>query len=116
MNNPDPTGNFGGFLHKITKDLDNVTTQSADLPPKSDLSFHRTLDKELSKKLDEASSRVLDMAQELLKLVDPHFASKQKGFADPAEDLTDRYRKNVVPSVDGLLEQTVGSRSHHRLG
>ena len=107
MHNPDPSANFADVLRKVTKELDDVTTQGADLPPKSDLSFHRTLDKEMGKKLDEASSRILEMAQELLALVDPHFTLKQKTFADPAEDLTERYRKNVVPSVDGLLEQTV---------
>jgi hypothetical protein len=109
MKNPEPSNDFGAFVHKITKDLDDVTTRGAELPPKSDLSFHRTLDKEFSQKLDQASSTILAMAQELMELVDPQFPLKKEGFADPAEDLTDRYRKNVVPSVDGLLEQTVSS-------
>jgi exosome complex exonuclease RRP6 len=115
---PSPT-EFPAFLHHTTAALDRLTTHAADLPEKSDLAFHRTLDRKFAKNLDEAAERVLGLTEKLLSLVEV----QAKGVKNPAagkgvkskarrkltdeEDVLDGYRRGIVEVVDGLLEDAV---------
>lgn len=114
---PLPSTDFSAFLAQTTKSLDTVTTQAAGLPGKSDLNFHRTLDRKLAKDLQEASTRVLAVAERLLSHLDRSGQSskgKEVARVGPArsrlldlEDVTEMYRRNIVGTVDSLLEDAV---------
>jgi exosome complex exonuclease RRP6 len=102
----------------LTTALDHLTTDAAALPDKSDLSFHRTMDRKFAKQLDEASSKVLGMAEQMLKLVlgpeqneSKAGAAVKKGKARRTladeDDVVDGFRGAVIDVVDGLLEDAV---------
>lgn len=113
---PLPSTDFPAFLAQTTKSLDTVTNQAAGLPGKSDLDFHRTLDRKLAKDLQEASTGVLAVAERLLSHLDRSGQSSKGKVArvGPArsrlldlEDVTEMYRRNIVGTVDSLLEDAV---------
>jgi hypothetical protein len=118
---PSPINEFDQYLPRVTRDLDAITTPAAGLPLKSDLAFHRTLDRELAMNLDEASERVLKLTRELLDVfINQDGMSKGikssvlRRRLEDEEDVTEGYRRGVVDVVDGLLEDAV---SHdHMLG
>ncbi|WWD18046.1 hypothetical protein CI109_102493 [Kwoniella shandongensis] len=116
---PSPTTSFASYLPHLTTALDTLTTHAAALPNKSDISFHRTLDRGFAKDLDKASERVLQMTERLLSLVEisqKGNKAKGKGKAVSAntqvrrrkmedeDDVVDGFRGGVVGVVDGLLE------------
>ncbi|WVR05806.1 hypothetical protein IAU60_002831 [Kwoniella sp. DSM 27419] len=114
---PHPVSAFSAYLTHLTTALDSVTSHAAALPDKSDLSFHRTLDRTFAKDLDTASERVLKLTERLLTLVDQSQRSAQangKGKVVKAksrrrqledeDDVVDGFRQGVVGVVDGLLE------------
>lgn len=103
---PSPTNQFDEYLPLVTQDLDRVTTHAAGLPGKSDLAFHRTLDRTLAKELDEASDRILRMTRDLLDLVDRGKNPKRRKMEDE-DDVVEGYKRGVVDSVDALLEDAV---------
>jgi exosome complex exonuclease RRP6 len=109
---------FADFLAQTTFALDALTTHAANLPHRSDLAFHRTLDRNFSRGLDGSSETVLSMTERLLLLVEG--SGKGKGRApkhrrletarkklDDEEDVVDGYRRSVLDVVDGLLEDAV---------
>lgn len=117
------------LMPSITKALDDFTTHAAALPPKSDLAFHRTLDRSFAKGLDTTSKRVLLLTEKLLQVAEGAGSSaggagakrKEAGVAralrakvkpraklEDEEDVIDGYRRNVVDVVDALLEDAVG--------
>ena len=104
---PSPTSEFGDYLPRVTKDLDDVTTHAAALPGKSDLSFHRTLDRKLAKELDEASDRILKLTGDLLELLDTGKSGKKRRWLEDEEDVKHSYKRGVVEVVDALLEDAV---------
>ena len=109
---PSPTADFATFLPHITSALDALTTHAASLPGRSDLAFHRTLDRKFAKELDVTSARVLGMTERLLALVEEgkgKVAGRRK--LKDEEDVVDGYRRGVSGVVDGLLEDAVGSIS-----
>ena len=124
---PSPTESFNEYLPIITSALDKLTTAANGLPStKSDLSFHRTMDRRFANDLDEASSRLLHMTERLLAMVDagqlekkgrgkekgtvkvaPKAAEKTRRKLEEEEDVIDGYKRGVLGVVDGLLEDSV---------
>lgn len=124
---PSPTENFDEYLPVITSALDDLTTAANGLPIlKSDINFHRTMDRRFANDLDDASSRVLKMTERLLAMVDvgqreikgkgkekagvkaaPKAADKLRRKLEEEEDVVDGYKRGVLPVVDGLLEDAV---------
>ncbi|KAK6905601.1 hypothetical protein I203_106431 [Kwoniella mangroviensis CBS 8507] len=129
-NGPSPIENFQGYLPHLTQALDNLTNHAANLPSKSDLSFHRTLDKKFATDLDSASERILKLTERLLDLVDKSqqaqknpsnqlpkidqvkvakIKGKGKGTINrrklgDEDDVVDGFKQSVMGVVDGLLE------------
>jgi exosome complex exonuclease RRP6 len=114
-------------LEKTTAVLDALTTTAAGLPGKSDLAFHRTLDRRFGKQLDAAAEQVLGLTEKLLALVEVRAESSKAGSSgtsgtagkvktkarrklEDEEDVVDGYRRGVVEVVDGLLEDAVSDR------
>ena len=113
----------------ITAALDELTTAVNGLPTsKSDINFHRTMDRQFAKDLDDASSRVLQMTERLLSMVDsgqreakgkgkdkadlrgaPKAAEKPRRKLEEEEDVIDGYKRGVLSVVDGLLEDSVSA-------
>ena len=109
-----PITDFPAYLSHVTTTLDRVTTHAADLPGKSDLAFHRTLDRKLAKDIDDASVRVLGLAERILRLVhEPHTGGqgKLRRRMEDEDDVQDGYRRGVVEVVDSLLEDAVSIAS-----
>lgn len=130
---PSPTEEFDEYLPVITAALDELTTAANGLPTnKSDINFHRTMDRQFAKDLDDTSSRVLWMTERLLAMADagqreakgkgkgkdkagvkvlaPKAADKPRRKLEEEEDVIDGYKRGVLGVVDGLLEDSV-SRS-----
>ncbi|WWC66443.1 uncharacterized protein I206_100345 [Kwoniella pini CBS 10737] len=118
---PNPIDNFAEYLPHLTSALDNLTNHASKLPSKSDLSFHRTLDRKFANDLDSASERILKLTERLLKLVDQSQIQKsnksnksgtgksRNGLSsrrklEDEDDVLDGYKQGVVGVVDGLLE------------
>lgn len=126
---PSPTEGFNEYMPVITAALDDLTTAANGLPTnKSDINFHRTMDRQFAKDLDDASSRVLQMTERLLSMVDsgqreakgkgkdkadlkgaPKAAEKPRRKLEEEEDVIDGYRRGVLSVVDGLLEDSVSA-------
>lgn len=106
---------FEHYLPHLTTLLDNLTTQAASLPLKSDLAFHKTLDRKFGKGLDGGADEILQLTGKLLQLTSrdrsDKGSSRGKSRAVSSElsedDLMDRYKRTVVEVVDGLLEDAV---------
>jgi exosome complex exonuclease RRP6 len=101
---PMPSASFDAFNSEIQGAALNVTKRSLALP--SDLAFHRTMDPELARDLDEFSSRVLSIANDLLALVsasDNHRRPRLKS----QDDVVDNFHPIVVDSIDPLFERAV---------
>ena len=129
---PSPTSSFNEYLPIITSALDRLTTSANALPStRSDINFNRTMDRKFANDLDEASDRVLRMAEQLLVLVEvgqEESKGKGKGKESTAkatklggkastktrrkledeDDVVDGYKRGVIGVVDGLLEDAVG--------
>lgn len=129
---PSPA-DFDRFLPHITSLFDKLTTHAASLPPKSDLAFHRTLDRSFARGLDSTSERVLALTEKLLSVLEVDVAGKGKDKGKEKErgtvasgsgargkgrrklleeeDVVDGFRRGVVEVVDGLLEDAVSRSS-----
>ena len=98
------------FMRRLTDLLDVVTTNADALPPKSDLSFHRTLDRKFAKNQDEAGDRILKLADRLLGTVHSGSAAakgKARRKLEDDDDVVDGYRRGVLDVVNCLLEDAV---------
>lgn len=109
-----PNEDFAAFVDNMTAALEASTSAAAQFPDKSDISFHRSMDRKFGRELDSTCDRVLQLTDKLLQLsVDNQNArSKSQGkgrtiarrrLADE-DDIVDHYHKTVVEPVDGLLE------------
>lgn len=101
----------------MTKALEASTSAAAQFPEKSDLSFHRTLDRKFAKGSDATGQRVLDLTDRLLQLAVEGSQEKTKaagGKIKPRrkvadeDDVVDSFQATVVEPVDALLEDAVG--------
>lgn len=100
----------------MTKALEASTSASAQFPDKSDLGFHRTLDRKFAKGLDATGQRVLDLTDKLLQLAVEGSQEKTKaagGKVKPRrkvtdeDDVVDSFQATVIEPVDALLEDAV---------
>lgn len=101
-------------LQSITAALDRLTTHAASLPPKSDMSFHRTLDRKFAKSLDGTSEKLLSLTERLLTLVEgdlskarPGVKGKGRSKLADEQDAIEGFRRSVGNVIDGLLEDAV---------
>lgn len=118
---PSPTQSFSEYLPFLTAALDRLTTNAASLPNKTDLDFHRSLDRRLSKDLEKTSERLLGMTERILDLVERSQKEARQGRdkgktakveirrrkLEDQDDIIDGYRSAVQGIVDGLLEDAV---------
>lgn len=102
---------FTTFVETMTAALEAGTSHAAQFPDKSDMMFHRTLDRKFAKGIDASGERVLKLADSLLQLtVDSQpKANKATRFkprrplADE-DDVVDSFQSTVVDHIDSLLE------------
>lgn len=111
-----PSTDFAEFVDNMTRALEDSTSVAAQFPEKSDLSFHRTLDRKFAKGLDTSSQRVLDLTDKLLQLAVEGAHEKAKaagGKTKPRravtdeDDAIDSFHATVIEPVDALLEDAV---------
>ncbi|BEI85109.1 hypothetical protein CcaverHIS002_0505100 [Cutaneotrichosporon cavernicola] len=102
---------FAAFVETMTKALEAGTSHAAQFPDKSDLMFHRTLDRKFAKGLDASGERVLKLADSILQLtVDGQPKSNNATRIKPRrkladeDDVVDSFQSTVVDHVDALLE------------
>lgn len=124
---PSPTQSFSEYLPFLTAALDRLTTNAASLPDKTDLDFHRSLDRRFSKDLEKTSERLLGMTERILDLVEKSQKEARQGRdkgktakveirrrkLEDQDDIIDGYRGAVQGIVDGLLEDAVRRCSTH---
>ncbi|KAG8907725.1 exosome nuclease subunit [Tulasnella sp. 403] len=97
---------YHAHLQKTVIDAARFATR---LPPKTDLAFHRTLDRKFAKELDKCSNRILGLTNQLLGLVgalNPALSKgkgKARALADE-NDLVEGYSAGVVDVLDVLYE------------
>lgn len=106
-------------LEGITSALDRLTAHAASLPPKSDMSFHRTLDRKFAKSVDGTSSDLLSLTEKLLTLVQGDLSTAKPGVKGKGrsklvdeQDAIEGFRRSVGNVIDGLLEDAVSDYLH----
>jgi hypothetical protein len=116
MSSSEPKGlshlDFMEFCERMTASLTASTEAAAELPEKSDMGFHRTLDRKFAKGIDATGERIMDIANSILKVAaqSPSLDSKADGKKvayRPLEDedtVVDHFRSVVTEIVDQLLE------------
>lgn len=113
MSQPTPSSSsaagIGPLVDNLTRALEAATTAADLFPDKSDLSFHRTLDRKFAKELDLTSKRLLSLTDRLAEMAMDAHPSKGKR-AVPRRKLEDEdtvvesFRSGVVSVVDRVLE------------
>lgn len=85
------------------------TKHSAALP--SDVSFYKSIDRDIAINVDECSDKALSLVNRLLELASTvdNKRTKGKGKAklEDEDDLVDRFESVIVESMDRLLEGVV---------
>ncbi|KAG6819666.1 hypothetical protein H0H93_009746 [Arthromyces matolae] len=99
---------FDAFNSQLQVNALKATRNGLALP--SDVAFHRSMDAEFTKDLDNLSSRVLSLANKVIALAATAntTSSKTKGKArlENADDAVDNFHALVVDSMDQLMERT----------
>ncbi|CAK9781419.1 hypothetical protein CC85DRAFT_325791 [Cutaneotrichosporon oleaginosum] len=102
---------FATFVDTMTKALEASTSHAAEFPDKSDMMFHRTLDRKFAKGIDASGDRVLKLADSLLQLTVDSQPKANKATRVKArrkladeDDVVDSFQSTVVDHVDSLLE------------
>lgn len=98
----DASQDFKSLQDKVQSAL-VAATRSANGVAREDLSFLRTVDPTVSSKLDENSSRLLRLAQNLLESAGK-FHGQQAPKLEDADDVDINWR-SIVDVVDTLLEK-----------
>ncbi|KAI0030263.1 ribonuclease H-like domain-containing protein [Vararia minispora EC-137] len=75
-----------------------------------DLSFYRSIDRDIAKQLDACSEKVLALTNSLLSLAS---SAKGKARLEHADDLTDLFESVVVETMDRLLEGADNALDRH---
>lgn len=115
---PSPTQSFSEYLPFLTAALDRLTTNAASLPDKTDLNFHRSLDRRFNKDVEKTSERLLGMTERILDLIERSQKEARQGRdkgktakvmirrrkLEDQDDIIDGYRGAVQGVIDGLLE------------
>ena len=111
---------FVSFVDSMTAVLEASTSAAAQLPDKSDMGFHRTLDRKFAKGIDATSMRVLNLTNQLLELAaqPPEVDGKKDGKLrvrwNDEDSVVDQFRSSVVDIVDTLLENAVSGAPDSR--
>lgn len=130
-------GLIPSHIPKITDLLDRLTTDAANLPGRSDLQFHRTLDRGFAKELDGTGERLLELTDRLVELAQADEArakeAHERGLASAGtqrgpsvasasvkkdrkgkaraikdeEDVTENFKRTVGDALDAILESAV---------
>ena len=104
-------GNFDAFNSDLQENTLKTTRNALALP--SDVAFHRSVDADFARDLDDFSSRALSLTNKLLSLVatadtiQSSRISKGKGKLENQDDVVDNFHSLVVDPMDQLLERTV---------
>lgn len=118
---PSPITHFSEYEAALRSSVDSVVVASSSLP--DDLSFHRSLDRQLGKRLDSNSERILTLTSKLLDLIDAgnharrdngrkNDDRKGKRRLDSEEDVVDNFHSIVVDVLDQILERAVSNFEH----
>ncbi|ESK95601.1 exosome complex exonuclease rrp6 [Moniliophthora roreri MCA 2997] len=100
-----PSSSFDEFNSQLQGMALKATRNSMLLPV--DIPYHRSMDSEFSKELDNFSARVISLANKLLTLAGTVDASgKGKGKLQNEDDVVDNFHALVVDSMDQMLERT----------
>lgn len=114
---PDPSTSTLSYLQYLQARVQPLTQTAAQIPNPSDLSFHRTLDKQLTKDLNETKNEIVSTIQSLLSSIDVAYAGpfRQAGGTNDEEtkrlnidDLVEAnaFERNLGDIIDTLLERT----------
>ena len=106
---------FDEYNQKLQQAVLKATRHAAYMPP--DVSFHRSMDAELSKDLDEFSAGLLLLTNRLLSLASSANSTtssrdKAKSKLKTQDDVVDNFQPIVVDCMDQLLERTVSICGH----
>lgn len=112
---PSPFTEFAEYQAFLQKTIISAAKHATSLPPKTDLAFQRTLDRQFAKDLDACSARILGFTNRLLNLVGDAVPSSSRGKGKAKEvteeeDLTEGYHSRVVDVLDGLYENVVSRK------
>lgn len=99
----DPTADFKAFQDNVTAPLVRITRTTGQIAAE-DVQFHRSSNAEVSRSLDAQSSRVLQLANKLLKAVSTDTSVPVPAKLTKTEDIDDNWR-SLVDVVDHLLER-----------
>ncbi|PWN34338.1 uncharacterized protein FA14DRAFT_161765 [Meira miltonrushii] len=106
---PDPSTSTLSYLQHLQGRVHPLTQAAAQIPNPSDLSFHRSLDKQLTKDLNETKNELVSTIQSLLSCIDTAYAGPQEdGMKVNIDDLVDAnaFERNLGDTIDTLLERT----------
>lgn len=113
---PSPFSEFSAYQDLLKKTIISGAQHATRLPPKNDLAFQRTLDRQFGKDLDACSGRILSLVNKMLDLVQGVGAlgsglgrSKGKARQVREDDLIEGYHSMVVDALDGLYENVVSA-------
>lgn len=88
------------------------TKNALSLPSPADMAFHRSMDPDIAKEFDAFSSRVLDVTNNLLRLVETAKTGRTNNSGigrklEDQDDVVDSFQSIVVDAMDQLLERAV---------
>lgn len=100
---PDPISALAAYLPALQGPLVSITRNASSLPGPSDLSFHRSIDRNIATALDQQAGDVQALTQSLTR-----WAKGKARATNPDEEEEDdpssAYRR-IADVVDGLLER-----------
>lgn len=105
---PDPSTSTLSYLQHLQSRVHPLTQAAAQIPNPSDLSFHRSLDKQLTKDLNETKNELVSTIQSLLSCIDTAFGQQEDGKKVNVDNLVDAnaFERNLGDTIDTLLERT----------
>jgi hypothetical protein len=111
----DNTARPSTLYDHLRSSLTPLAGQAGELGDAEDLKLHRTLDRSFAKRLDKSSERVLNLARNLIQVVDSsrnaasgkNTTGRVKQKLQDEDDVVHEFTPNVQDTVDGLLEATV---------
>ncbi|PWN24100.1 hypothetical protein BCV69DRAFT_244341, partial [Microstroma glucosiphilum] len=108
---PDPATHLSAYLPALQAALVAATRHASSLPGPSDLSFHRSIDKDVSRRADQAIQEVTSMVRSIeawaARAQAKAKAGTKGGVVEEAQDEEDQATAfaRIAEIVDGLLEK-----------
>ncbi|KAG9023935.1 exosome nuclease subunit [Tulasnella sp. JGI-2019a] len=113
---PSPFTDFSAYQDLLKKTIISGAQHATRLPPRTDLVFQRTLDRQFGKDLDTCSERLLGLTNRMLRLFQGSGPSRSSTSSSKAkakqleeDDLTEGYHSTVVDIIDTLYESVDAS-------